>query len=88
MDTNALEPLENDPNSLRESLLRHLKYSLGKEFSTKTIRDIYLALTLSLRDRLLEKLLETEARYQAADAKRVYYLSMEFLIGRSLGSNV
>ena len=54
MDTNALEPLESDPNSLRESLLRHLKYSLGKDFRSKTIRDIYLALTLSLRDRLLE----------------------------------
>jgi glycogen phosphorylase len=88
MDTNALEPLKNDPNSLRESLSRHLKYSLGKEFHSKTIRDIYLALTLSLRDRLLEKHLETEARYQAADAKRLYYLSMEFLIGRSLGINL
>ncbi|MBI5590968.1 MAG: glycogen/starch/alpha-glucan phosphorylase [Deltaproteobacteria bacterium] len=88
MDYNALEPLENDPNSLQESLLRHLRYSLGKEFRTKTIRDIYLALTLSLRDRLMEKLLETEARYQAADAKRLYYLSMEFLIGRSLGINL
>ena len=88
MDYNALEPLGNDPNSLRDSLLKHLRYSLGKEFDNKTIRDVYLALTLSLRDRLLEKLLETEARYQAADAKRLYYLSMEFLIGRSLGSNL
>ena len=88
MDYNALGPLGNDPNSLRESLLKHLRYSLGKEFDNKTIRDIYLALTLSLRDRLLEKLLETEARYQAADAKRLYYLSMEFLIGRSLGINL
>ncbi len=88
MDTNTLEPLGNDPHSLRDALLRHLKYSLGKEFRSKTTRDIYLALTLSLRDRLLEKLLETEARFQAADAKRLYYLSMEFLIGRSLGSNL
>ena len=88
MDTNTLEPLGNDPHSLRDALLRHLKYSLGKEFRNKTTRDIYLALTLSLRDRLLEKLLETEARFQAADAKRLYYLSMEFLIGRSLGSNL
>ena len=88
MDYNTLEPLGNDPNSLRESLLKHLRYSLGKEFDSKTIRDVYLALTLSLRDRLLEKLLETEARYQAADAKRLYYLSMEFLIGRSLGINL
>jgi len=88
MDTNALEPLGNDPNSLRDSLYRHLRYSLGKEFDNKSLRDVYLALTLSLRDRLLEKHLETEARYQAADAKRLYYLSMEFLIGRSLGSNL
>jgi starch phosphorylase len=88
MDTNALKPLKTDPKSLRQSLSRHLRYSLGKEFDTKTIRDVYLALTLSLRDRLLEKLLVTEARYQAADAKRLYYLSMEFLIGRSLGINL
>jgi starch phosphorylase len=88
MDTNAPVPLENDPNSLQDSLYRHLRYSLGKEYGSKTIRDVYLALTLSLRDRLLEKLLETEARYQAVDAKRLYYLSMEFLIGRSLGSNL
>ncbi len=88
MDYNAPEPLKNDPNSLQDSLYRHLRYSLGKEFGNKTIRDVYLALTLSLRDRLLEKLLETEARYQAVDAKRLYYLSMEFLIGRSLGSNL
>jgi len=88
MDYNVLEPLANDPDGLRDSLLGHLKYSLGKEFNNKTIRDIYLALTLSLRDRLLEKHLQTEARYQAADAKRLYYLSMEFLIGRSLGINL
>jgi glycogen phosphorylase len=88
MDYNALKPLKNDPNSLRKSLFRHLKYSLGKEFRSKSTRDVYLALTLSVRDRLLEKLLETEARYQAADAKRLYYLSMEFLIGRSLGINL
>ncbi|MCX5881856.1 MAG: glycogen/starch/alpha-glucan phosphorylase, partial [Deltaproteobacteria bacterium] len=88
MDYNALKPLKNDPNSLQESLFRHLKYTFGKEFRSKSIRDVYLALTLSLRDRLLEKLLETEARYQAADAKRLYYLSMEFLIGRSLGINL
>jgi starch phosphorylase len=88
MNCTAPEPLGNDPNSLRESIFRHLKFSLGKDIGSKTTRDIYLALTLSLRDRLLERHLETEARYQAADAKRLYYLSMEFLIGRSLGINL
>ena len=49
---------------------------------------MYLALTLALRDRLMEKRLETEARYQKVDTKRLYYLSMEFLIGRSMGINL
>lgn len=85
---NTPTPLNNDPYSLKDSLLRHLRYTIGKEFSDKNTRDIYQALTLAVRDRLLEKLLQTEVRYQKANAKRLYYLSMEFLIGRSLGTNL
>jgi starch phosphorylase len=47
-----------------------------------------LAVSLAVRDTLVDRLLQTEKRYQAADAKRLYYLSMEFLIGRSLGNNI
>ena len=64
MDCDLIEHLGYGPDDLRKSLYRHLRYSLGKEYHKKTSRDMYLALTLALRDRLMEKRLETEARYQ------------------------
>jgi len=72
----------------QESLRRHLRYSLGKPRSSLTHHDWFRAVSLAMRDQLVDLMLETEARYQRADAKRVYYLSMEFLIGRSLASNL
>jgi starch phosphorylase len=50
--------------------------------------DLFLAVALAVRDRLVDRMLETEERYQKADAKRLYYLSMEFLMGRALGNNL
>jgi starch phosphorylase len=43
---------------------------------------------MAVRDRLIEGMIETERRYVQEDRKRVYYLSLEFLIGRSLGNNL
>jgi glucan phosphorylase len=51
-------------------------------------RDKFRALALAVRDRLVERLLATEGKYQRQDSKRVYYLSIEFLIGRSLANNL
>ena len=45
-------------------------------------------LTLTVRDQLVQRLLDTQARYHQQDAKQVYYLSIEFLIGRSLSNNL
>jgi starch phosphorylase len=49
---------------------------------------MFQAVALAVRDRLMDKMLETEQRYERADAKQLYYLSIEFLIGRSLGNNL
>ncbi|NJM35176.1 MAG: glycogen/starch/alpha-glucan phosphorylase, partial [Rhodomicrobium sp.] len=46
------------------------------------------AVVLAVRDALVDRMLDTEARYRKADSKRLYYLSMEFLIGRSLDNNL
>ena len=51
-------------------------------------RERFEALAGSLRDLLTPRWLATEAAYQKANPKRVYYLSMEFLLGRSLGNNI
>lgn len=71
-----------------QSILQHLKYSLGKDQQHAAQYDWFRAVALAVRDRLIDGMLESEARYEKSDLKRVYYLSMEFLMGRSLGNNL
>ncbi|MDY6990151.1 MAG: glycogen/starch/alpha-glucan phosphorylase [Thermodesulfobacteriota bacterium] len=75
-------------SSFQESIRRHIRYSLGKEYKELSGRELLTAVSLAVRDRLIDKMLETENRYQSNDVKRLYYLSLEFLMGRSLGNNL
>lgn len=77
-----------DAESLRASILHHLTYSLTKIEKTATDHDWYQSLVLAVRDRLVERLIATACRYYEEDARRVYYLSLEYLIGRSLTANL
>ncbi len=70
------------------SIRQHAVYSLGKRWEDLGDRDRFTAVALSVRDRLVERRLATEDREGAAHAKRVCYLSMEYLIGRSLARNL
>ncbi len=69
---------------MREALLRHLSYTVGKDADHATIYDWRIALSYALRDRIVEKWFASTRAAYGAGAKRVYYLSMEFLIGRLL----
>ena len=73
---------------LQLSFASHLEYSLSKDQYTATTRDLYLALALSTRDRLIERWIKTQQKYYTADVKRVYYLSAEYLMGRLLINNL
>ncbi|MBI4525408.1 MAG: glycogen/starch/alpha-glucan phosphorylase [Deltaproteobacteria bacterium] len=75
-------------SDLQESICRHAKYSLGKAWRDLSQRDLFTAVALAVRDRMVDRFLETEERYRQRDPKRLYYLSIEFLIGQSLGSNL
>ncbi|MFN0085255.1 MAG: glycogen/starch/alpha-glucan phosphorylase, partial [Blastocatellia bacterium] len=79
---------ENARESLKKTILRHARYALGKHRADLTRRDIFHAVGLAIRETLIDGMLATEDRYQQAGAKRLYYLSMEFLMGRSLGNNL
>ncbi len=73
---------------VKKSVSRHLHYTLGKDVFSATKRDWFSAVVYTVRDYLMEKWLATHRAYHYDDAKRVYYLSMEFLIGKTLGSSL
>jgi starch phosphorylase len=73
---------------LQESIRHHIRYSLGKEWKHLSGHDLFMAVALAVRDRLVDRMLATEVRYQQAQAKRLYYLSIEFLMGRALSNNL
>jgi starch phosphorylase len=67
---------------------RHLLFDTGVDLAAATSRDRFEALARSVRDVLSQRWLLTEKTYEERNPKRLYYLSMEFLIGRSLANNV
>ena len=68
--------------------MRHLVFDNVMEATTIGARERFEAAARSVRDVLSQRWLRTEQTYRRENAKRVYYLSMEFLIGRSLANNV
>jgi len=76
------------PDELRHGFERHLRYTLAKDLYTATDRDRYHALALSVRDWLIDRWMYTQENHHKNAVKRVYYLSLEFLMGRLLGNNV
>lgn len=80
--------LPGDAASLREFIIDHLRYTLGKDKYTATKRDLYLAIAYTIRDHMVGKWIKTQQQYYDADVKRVYYLSMEFLMGRTLQNSL
>ncbi|MGE5547762.1 MAG: glycogen/starch/alpha-glucan phosphorylase [Solirubrobacterales bacterium] len=80
--------LDDDVESIKYSLASHLLYSVGKEPVSATARDWFMAAAYTVRDRLSERWMPTLSRYYTEETKRVYYLSMEFLIGRTLTNSM
>ena len=72
------------PNLLKAEVLRHLTFTLGKDAPNASLYDWRMALSFAIRDRIVEPWFASTRRTWAEDRKRVYYLSMEFLIGRLL----
>jgi starch phosphorylase len=77
-----------DPVTLRRAFTDHLNYSLGKRTINATALDRFFAMALTVRDRLSYRWAQTQETYSREDAKRVYYLSAEFLLGRALSNNL
>ncbi len=73
-----------DVDWLIERFLGHLKYTRAKDWAYATSMDQYLALSLAVRDVLFERKIITQLTHTRGDVKRVYYLSLEYLLGQML----
>lgn len=76
--------MDLDVNAFKQDILNHMRYSIAKTPETATKRDWFYAVAHTLRDRMTEHWMATMNEYYQQDTKRVYYLSLEFLMGRSL----
>ncbi|MCB1748328.1 MAG: glycogen/starch/alpha-glucan phosphorylase [Gammaproteobacteria bacterium] len=74
------------PEALARAVTDHLMFSIGKDTRVAAPRDWLHAVSLAVRDRLVQRWMETTRATYAEDAKRIYYLSMEFLPGRALSN--
>jgi len=96
MTTSYTEPLMvrgrdprrgTDPDSIRRSFINHIAFTQAKVPGFATPNDQYMALAMVVRDRLIARWIATrKAYYRHPEVKRVYYLSLEFLIGRTMGN--
>jgi glycogen phosphorylase len=73
---------EDDVDEIKSAVLAKLALDLGKDASVATDRDWFVAAALTIRDRIVHRWLAVDRASHAQGRKRVYYLSLEFLIGR------
>ncbi|MBI5381612.1 MAG: glycogen/starch/alpha-glucan phosphorylase [Opitutae bacterium] len=76
------------PEVLRSLILRHLKYTLARDPGTATKRDWWISTAMAVRDHILERFIHTQGVHNSQNVRRIYYLSLEYLVGRLLGTNL
>lgn len=84
----TLRSIDAVNETFSEAVKRHLVYSVGKDEAHAVERDWCVALSLTVRDHMVEGWHDTTRRVYEKKQKRVYYLSMEFMIGRMIEDNL
>src|SRR5215469_6092970 len=75
-------------DEIKHAVSENLRCALGKVEQIASRNDIYQALALTVRDRLFDRTVDTLLTYGGSDARRVGYLSAEYLPGPQLGNNL
>jgi glycogen phosphorylase len=83
-DVRTAPPRARETMAFRDQVLAKLTYAVGKDRSSAQLRDWFMATAYALRDHIIDQWMATTRRVYAERQKRVYFLSVEFLIGRLL----
>lgn len=75
-------------DALIESFHHHLRFTQGETLDTAQPYDHFVSLALAVRDQIVDRMIATQKAYHEQDVKRVYYLSLEYLLGRLLRNNL
>ncbi len=86
LDLSAAPPAHPADDSLGDLMRRHLHVSLAKDRYGATTHDYYVALVYAVREHMIGRWLRSQQRTYHEDRKRIYYLSMEYLMGRLLSN--
>jgi glycogen phosphorylase len=73
---------------MQNKIAHHLEYTLGKHKNNTTEEDILKAVSFAVRDLIIDRFNDTQETYRNKNPKRVYYLSLEFLLGRTLTNSI
>lgn len=76
--------IDGNFKGLKTSILNHLKYTLARDTKTACTRDWWLAVCYAVRDRILERYIKTQYVHHTQKTRRIYYLSLEYMMGRLL----
>ncbi|CAF0951125.1 unnamed protein product [Adineta ricciae] len=79
-------PVLENVASVKKTFNRHLHFTIVKDRNVATNRDYYLSTAYTVRDHLVGRWIRTQQHYYETDPKRVYYLSLEYYMGRSLSN--
>lgn len=80
--------VENKLSKIINSIIYHINYTIGKRINKASKEDISRALSLTVKDMIQDKLKSTQEIYKEIDSKKIYYISIEFLVGASLENNL
>ena len=71
-----------DTTKFKQSILRHLTYTLARDHHTAKPRDWWIATAMAVREQILARLIVTQGVHNQKNVRRLYYFSLEYLMGR------
>ena len=77
-----------DKETFKKSVIYNVKNLFRKTIDEASTEQVFQAVAYAVKDVIIDEWIATHKEYEKQDAKTVYYLSMEFLMGRALGNNI